>query len=69
MLDFAIYITDDANTMLDFAIYNITDDATAKLCDVQFTLTEGNGRKFSHIQLSISVIRNHVTACLYNIVI
>ena len=55
--------------MLDFAIYNITDDATAKLCDVQFTLIEGNGRKFSHIQLSISVIRNHVTACLYNIVI
>ena len=41
MLDFAIYITDDANTMLDFAIYNITDDATAKLCDVQFYSNRG----------------------------
>ena len=33
----------------------MTDDAIAELCDVKFSQVERNGRKFRHIEVSITV--------------
>ena len=44
--------------LADFAVLYVTDDDIHKaLCDENVRQIEGNGRKFSHIELSISFIR------------
>ena len=44
--------------LADFAVLYCTDDDIHKaLCDENVRQIEGNGRKFSHIELSISFIR------------